>query len=469
MNRVLVVDDEPGMRAALEAHFLRREWHVDTAASAGEALEKFRRLQHALVVTDIRMPGDDGFAVMREARALSPHTAVILLTAYGNVPEAVTAIQGGACDYLIKPVSFEQLERVAQRILAQADAHAEASEGLAGKAPVWLRALDRARQAAASGADVLIEAESGTGKELIARMIHRLSPRRDHAFVAVNCSAFPETLLESELFGHTRGAFTGAMAAKPGRFELAHKGTLLLDEVGEMPLGLQPKLLRVLQEREFERLGDTRSTRVDVRVIATTNRSLAEMVREGKFRADLYYRLHVIPLALPPLRERAGDVRQLAEYFLRMYAPAGKNLRLGSDFLARLEAHSWPGNVRELANCVRRAVALSGGLEIDVDFEEIQIPHPFDRVRPSAAAQNAASIGQPVESPLATSDPAVSEDFLRPGVSLETAERRLLEMTLAATKGNRSRAAGLLGVSLRTVRNKIRSYGLPSWSSYVHD
>jgi len=453
VNRVLVVDDEAGMRAALEAHFLRRDWRVDTAANAGEALEKFRRVMHPLVVTDIRMPGADGFSVMREARLLAPHTAVILLTAFANVPDAVTAMKGGACDYLVKPVAFEQLEQAAERIMAQARTQAEATEGLEGHAPGWLRALDRARQAAASGADVLIEAESGTGKELVARLIHRLSPRRDHAFVAINCSAFPETLLESELFGYARGAFTGAMAAKPGRFELAHRGTLLLDEVGEMPLGLQPKLLRVLQEREFDRLGETRSVHVDVRIVSTTNRTLSEMVREGKFRADLFYRLNVIPLTLPPLRERREDVRELAEHFLRLYGPQGRTLRLTAEFIERLEAHSWPGNVRELANCVRRAVALATGPEIGREGLEgpawDQDTYPADR--PEASGERAR------------------EDCLRAGVSLGDMERRLVEMTLEATGGNRSRAAALLGVSLRTVRNKVRSYGLPSWSSYVHD
>jgi DNA-binding NtrC family response regulator len=453
MNRVLVVDDEAGMRSALEAHFLRRDWRVDTAANAGEALEKFRRGLHPLVVTDIRMPGADGFSVMREARALAPHTAVILLTAFANVPEAVTAMKGGACDYLVKPVAFEQLEQAAERILAQArtKTQAEAAEGLVGHAPVWLRALARARQAAASGADVLIEAESGTGKELVARLIHRLSPRRDHGFVAINCSAFPETLLESELFGHARGAFTGAMAAKAGRFELADRGTLLLDEIGEMPLGLQPKLLRVLQEREFDRLGDTRSVKVDVRVVATTNRTLSEMVREGKFRADLYYRLNVIPLALPPLRERREDIRELAGHFLRLYGPQGRTLHLTPEFIERLEAHNWPGNVRELANCLRCAVALATGTEIGREGLE---GSPWEEL--AEPAQGDHGKGKP-------------DDRLRPGVSLENMERRLVEMTLEATAGNRSRAADLLGVSLRTVRNKVRSYGLPSWSSYVHD
>jgi len=448
MNRVLVVDDEAGMRAALEAHFLRRDWRVDTAANAGEALEKFRRVLHPLVVTDIRLPGADGFSVMREARSLAPHTAVILLTAFANVPDAVTAMKGGACDYLVKPVAFEQLEQAAERIMAQARTQAEAAEGMVGHAAGWLRALDRARQAAASSADVLLEAESGTGKELVARLIHRLSPRRDHAFVAINCSAFPETLLESELFGHARGAFTGAMTAKAGRFELAHRGTLLLDEVGEMPLSLQPKLLRVLQEREFDRLGDTKSVQVDVRVVATTNRTLSEMVREGKFRADLYYRLNVIPLSLPPLRDRGEDIRELAEHFLRLYAPQGRTLRLSPEFVQRLEAHDWPGNVRELANCLRRAVALAPGLEIGREALE---GSPWAEPRENGPNKREG------------------DDRLRAGVSLENMERKLVEMTLEATGGNRSRAAELLGVSLRTVRNKVRNYGLPSWSSYVHD
>jgi len=369
---------------------------------------------------------------------------VILLTAFASVPDAVAAMKDGACDYLVKPVAFEQLERAAERILAQAKVQTDAGKDLGGHAPSWLRALERARQAAASDADVLIEAESGTGKELVARLIHRLSPRRDRPFVAVNCAAFPESLLESELFGHAKGAFTGASMAKPGKFELANGGTLLLDEVGEMPLGLQPKLLRALQEREFDRLGDTRTIHVDLRVIATTNCALAQMVREGKFRPDLYYRLNVIPLSLPPLRERDGDVKELAEYFVRLYAPPGKSMRLTPEFLQLLEAHSWPGNVRELANCVRRVVALATGPEIG-----------------ASALEDAEWL---------SASPVASElSCLRPGVSLGDMERKLVEITLEATGGNRSRAAELLGVSLRTVRNKVRSYGLPSCGSYVRD
>jgi len=454
MNRLLVVDDDRAMRTALEALFLRRGWLVESAPSAAEALDKFRRRPCDLIVTDIRMPGrtpeENGIFVMREALALAPHTAVILLTAYASVPDAVAAIKDGACDYLVKPVAFEQLEGAAERILARVKAQAEAAKDLGGRAPAWLRALDRARQAAASDADILIEAESGTGKELVARLIHRLSPRRERPFVAVNCAAFPETLLESELFGHTRGAFTGATNQKAGKFELADHGTLLLDEIGEMPLGLQPKLLRVLQEREFDRLGDTRSIRVNLRVIATTNCGLSQMVREGKFRADLYYRLNVIPLGLPPLRERPGDIAELAEHFARLYAPAGKTLTLTPDFIEKIEAHLWPGNVRELANCLRRVAALATGTEIGASALE-----GSDWLAGPASDQFRGAVGD--------------LSHLRPGVSLGEMERKLVEITLEATGGNRSRAAELLGVSLRTVRNKVRSYGLPSCGSYAQE
>jgi len=440
VKQVLVVDDDPGMRAALAAGFAQQGWQVEAASGAREALARFRHGLHRLLVTDIRMPDGDGLTLMREARTLSPRTAVILLTGFGNVPDAVSAIKQGACEYLLKPVAFTSLQEAAGRILQQTEA--EAGAEMVGRSPAWLRALERARQVAASDADILVQAESGTGKELLARMIHRLSLRCHRPFVALNCAAFPETLLESELFGHAKGAFTGASAAKPGKFELAHGGTLLLDEVGEMPLALQPKLLRALQEREFDRLGDTRAVKVDIRVVATTNQSLETMVAQGRFRADLYYRLNVIPLSLPPLRERIEDIAELAAYFARLYAPAGSVPRLQPEFLARLEQHSWPGNVRELANLMRRAVALSGsggGRGIGVEVLE------------------------------AGEMPAVAaSDRLRPGLTVEEMERRLFELTLAATHGNRSRAAEMLGVSLRTVRNKIRDYGLPPRGSYAH-
>ena len=440
MKSLLIADDDAGMRAALEARFLRRGWQVDLAVNGTEALSKFRERRHALVITDVRMPGCDGFELMREVQAASPRTAVILLTAYGCVPDAVQAIRSGAWDYLVKPVCFEKLELAVEQVLRRAQEENKNTESLVGHSAVWDQALERARQAAATDADVLIEAESGTGKELVARLIHRLSNRKQGPFVALNCTAFPESLLESELFGHARGAFTGAVGARPGKFETANGGTLLLDEVGEMPLPLQPKLLRALQEREFDRLGSNQTVRVDIRVIATTNHPLEAAVKEGRFRADLYYRLNVIPLALPPLRERVGDIAELAAHFAQLYGVPGAPSRLSGELMARLQAHPWPGNVRELANFIRRAVALSRGVEIGVEaFDHGKTP-----------ARNMAG------------------PEWKPGLSLEEMERRLLAMTLESTGGNRSRTAELLGVSLRTVRNKIREYGLPSRSTYVN-
>jgi len=306
----------------------------------------------------------------------------------------------------------------------------ETSSPMIGSSPALRAALEQARQAARSDADILLEAESGTGKELLARFIHQQSARTARPFVAINCAAVPEHLLEAELFGHVRGAFTGALANHTGKFESANGGTLLLDEIGEP--SLQPKLLRVLQEREFYRLGDSRPTCVNVRVIASTNRPLQGLVRDGRFREDLYYRLNVIPLTLPPLRERGDDVIELAECFAARFAAPKAPPAMSRHFHAALLSYPWPGNVRELANAMRRAVALCEGDEIDAD---------------------ALRLGAP---------PALGPaPWLKPGLSLREAEKALLEITLEATAGNRTRAAALLGVSLRTVRNKIREHGLP--------
>jgi DNA-binding NtrC family response regulator len=507
MNQVLVVDDEAGMRTALEGSFAGHGWQVESACGVRDALARFERKRHSLVVTDIRMADGDGFSVMRGVRSLSPETAVVLLTAYGSVPDAVAAVKEGACDYLVKPVDFEQLEAASRRVLAQVREQRQvpgqklkspmgisstfkkslpAPVEIIGHSPQWLRALERARQAAVSDADILIQAESGSGKELVARLVHESSARRKHPFVAVNCAAFPEQLLESELFGHAKGAFTGALAARAGKFELAHGGTLLLDEAGELPLALQPKLLRALQEREFDRLGDSRPVHVDIRIIATTNRPLEAMVREGSFRADLYYRMNVIPLRLPPLRERREDIRELAEYFARCYAGAAE-IRLAPELIARLEKQSWPGNVRELANLMRRAVALSPeetGSETEQETEapkQIQIGPEILDVEESDGMSASSILGP--NSCLLANDSSETDlpeielskigspknDAIRPGISLGQAERELIEATLTATEGNRSRAAEMLGVSLRTVRNKIRAYGLPPRRSYRHE
>jgi DNA-binding NtrC family response regulator len=441
----MVVDDEPGIRTALRANFLRHGWQVETASSVREAIRTLEGREFDLVVTDIRMPDGTGMEVMRSVRQWSPGAAVILLTAYGSVPDAVRAMRDGALDYLTKPISFEQLQATAAQVMHRAVRmplqDPSAAGDIVGRAPLLLRAIQRARAAAATRADVLIEAESGTGKELLARFIHDSSDRSRKPFVAVNCAAVPESLLESELFGHGRGAFTGAVGAKPGKFEQADGGTILLDEIGEMPLHLQPKLLRALQEREFERLGESRTVRVDIRVIATTNISLGAMVERGRFRGDLYYRLNVIPLSLPPLRDRREDIPILAQYFAERFAAQLRSPipRLHRGFLDRLQSHDWPGNVRELANFMRRVMALSGTLEIDAGCFEKE----FD------GSQRTSLSVQAQASPMLA------------GTPIREVEKLHLESTLALTDGNRTHAAEMLGISLRTLRNKIREYGLP--------
>jgi DNA-binding NtrC family response regulator len=359
-------------------------------------------------------------------------------------------MRSGAFDYLTKPVSFDQLQTAAARVIQRmrekvhlvqnpiplSDVGA-VSSGIVGRAPLLLQALQRARSAASTDADVLIEAESGTGKELLAKFIHSTSDRSRKPFIAVNCAAVPEHLLESELFGHAKGAFTGASSAKAGKFELADSGTLLLDEIGEMPLSLQPKLLRILQEREFERLGETRSIHVNIRVIATTNASLASMVDQGRFRSDLYYRLNVIPLSIPALRHRSEDIPALAIYFAERFATEtqGAVPTLDPSFIEKLQTHDWPGNIRELSNFMRRVLSLNREALIDAACFDRE----FQPMKRAVAAVPAMPAGTPIS----------------------VLERIHLENTLELAHGNRTHAAEMLGISLRTMRNKIREYGLP--------
>jgi DNA-binding NtrC family response regulator len=439
MNRVLVVDDEPAMRTALEASFSHNGWKVETASGTHEALERFRSSPCPLVITDMRMPDGDGLKVMSGVRTLAPQTAVIFLTAYGSVPEAVKAMKGGACDYLVKPIAFEQLQEAAQRVLKMDSGRGsgrETESGIIGDSAPMRKLMDRARQIARTDVDLLLEAESGTGKELFARMIHESSRRRGGPFVAVNCAAFPDTLLESELFGYRKGAFTGAASSHIGKFELAHRGTLLLDEISEMPCQLQPKLLRVLQQREVDRLGDRSPISIDVRVIATTNRDLALAVKEGKFRADLYYRLNVVAVNIPPLRERKADIPALIEHFIRKYSGGAGCVEFSPAIMECILAHDWPGNVRELENIVRRILALAIGPMAEVDLLE-----GTNLMKPETATL-------PVEL----------------GTSLQEMEKQMYLRALKETQGNRTHAAELLGVSVRTVRNKVREFGIPARS-----
>ena len=419
-----------------------------------QALALLEQAVFDLVICDMRMADGNGFDVMRALQSAGSHSAFLLLTAYASVPEAVRAVQGGAVDYLTKPLSFEHLLSVANRVIQARDEAAgqetcegtgqgtRRGHGIVGRSRALLTALTRAEAAADTEADVLIEAESGTGKELLARLIHNASARSEGPFVAINCAALPESLLESELFGHARGAFTGATTAKPGKFEAANGGTLLLDEIGDMPLNLQPKLLRVLQERVVERLGESRPIRTNLRIVASTNVDLGQLVQRGLFRSDLFFRLHVIPLSLPPLRERMEDLPVLAQHFARCFAARQNQpaVRLHTSFLDRLKAYSWPGNVRELANFMQRVLSFADGAELTAAC--------FDREHRPFHRRPMPEIVSRTTAPKTT-------------ISMDQMERTHLESTLELVGGNRTRAAEMLGISVRTMRNKIRQYDLP--------
>jgi len=435
LSRILIIDDEAILRdAAAEA--LRRAGHAVDAFDAGRpALDAFAQTGHDLVLSDLRMPGMDGVAVLEEAKKIAPDVPFIMVTAFGTVETAVGAMKKGAYDFIIKPYRLEELEALVARALEHRMLSVE-NEVLRARvgdaeerAAVWSSATkdihDLLERAAQSDATVLISGESGTGKEVAARTLHQLSKRRAAPFLCVNCAALSAGLLESELFGHEKGAFTGADRLRKGRFELADGGTLLLDEVSEIDPGLQAKLLRVLQERSFERVGSSQSKRADVRVIATTNRDLPAEVEKGRFRQDLYYRLNVLPVRLKPLRERREEIPMLVEHFL-----AKHRKRVSKGAMNRLCAYDWPGNVRELGNIVERAAVLSAGDEIS--GETIQ-PWLEGSARPAQAI-----VGQP----------------------LENVERRVIEENLKANGGNREKTARILGITSRTLRDKLKRWGV---------
>jgi len=437
-NQVLIVDDEPQMLIALNESLRQFDnISVQTAGSGIEALSKIKQIPYNLIITDMRMPEVSGLDLLREVRNISPSTKVVMVTAYGTVQHAVEAMKLGAVDYLLKPFSVEQLEMVVDKVLASETKHTK--EERSGKATAIItqdektrQVLEMAQQAAHGRATILIQAESGTGKELLARFIHEKSDRARGPFIAVNCAALPDNLLESELFGYEKGAFTGATAQKPGKFELANEGTILLDEIGEMAPILQAKLLRVLQEREVDRVGGRKPIPIDVRVIATTNRDLAELVKQGQFREDLYYRLNVIPLRLPPLRERQGDIPLLANHFCSQFGREvwGEDVKISPEAMKILTAYSWPGNVRELENVILRAVTLSNS----------KLLSPCDL----RLIEEAASPREKLEAP--------------PDITVDEMEKSLILKTLRETNGNRTHAARKLGISVRTLRNKLRDY-----------
>lgn len=365
-KRILIVDDELNIRRILQASFEKAGWFALTAEDATQALETLGRESVDCVLTDVTMPGLSGFDLHDRIRAEWPHMPVVIMTAFGTIPQAVQAIRNGAFEFVTKPFDLESLKKVMAASTSSTPSKrstvaARTQRPFIAESPAMKEIVELVRQVADSRATVLITGESGTGKEVISRLIHSLSPRSESSFVAISCAALPETLLEAELFGYEKGAFTGADSAKAGRFELADGGTLLLDEVGDIPMPTQIKLLRVLQEREFERLGATKPTRVDVRLITATNRDLQQSVDEGTFRLDLLYRLQVIEIHLPALRERKEDIVPLAEHFMAKYAQEnGRSLAsIGAEAEAALLAYPWPGNVRELENTMERATVIA--------------------------------------------------------------------------------------------------------------
>src|SRR3989440_2073068 len=440
---LLVADDDPGLRESLERTLTREGYRVLLASDGRAALERLQDGAIDLIVTDLKMPGLTGLELLRAAKAIAPDVDVILLTAFGTVEEAVKAMKDGAYDFLTKPFRREQLLKLIDKALERRELIERnkvlqqrlddllRQGAIVGASPAFRRMMTLVEQVASSSATVLIQGESGTGRERVARAIHERSARAGKPFVAVNCAALPETLLESELFGYERGAFTGAAGRKEGRFELADGGTLFLDEVSDLAAVTQPKILRVLQEGEFERLGGTKTLRVDVRIVAATNQGLAQMVREKRFREDLYYRLNVITMTVPPLRERSEDIRVLAQHFLRVYA-AKNNRRLEGftdDAIRRLEAYAWPGNVRELENVIERGVVLAQGALMDVT----DLPPEIAGSTPLPEGVLSIRLGTP----------------------LAEVEARLLEETLRVTKGNKTLTAKLLGIDPRTVSRKL--------------
>jgi two-component system response regulator HydG len=450
---ILIVDDERSNLESLSKIFAREGWRVALAGSGAEALEVLRRERPSVLVTDLMMPGMSGEALLRAARAVEPATEVVVMTAYGTVEGAVSAMKEGAYDFITKPVKRHAIVKSVRQALEKASLVAEnralraqladlvapggAGERgpLLGVAPAFLAAVGALRQAAPTSATVLLTGESGTGKELAARMLHDLSPRAAGPFVPVNCAAIPETILESELFGYEKGAFTGAAARKEGRFERAHGGTLFLDEIGEMSPAVQVKLLRVLQDGVVERLGGTQPVTVDVRIVAATNKDLAAEVKAGRFREDLFYRLNVVAIELPPLRARPDDVPLLAAAFLRRIAEKhGKQLAgFTPAALGALTAHAWPGNVRELEHAIERAVVLCRGETVDV----ADLPEPL---RAAAGAGSVAPSGA-LTVPL--------------GTPMEEIERLVIRETLRQTRGDKTLAAQLLGIAPRTIYRKL--------------
>jgi DNA-binding NtrC family response regulator len=464
LEKILIVEDEPIVRNLLQSIFARHKYAVVCAPNLSEASACIGRDAFDLIMLDLRLPDGDGQKFLEQVMALPERPLVVMVTGYGTIESAVGCMRAGAFDYVLKPFSPSQIEIILRKAQAYrqlvsvnrllTDDPEDADSVLVGRSPVMQRLRQLIERVAPTDATVLITGESGTGKEMIAREFYRRSPRRDQPYIKVNCAAISETLMESEFFGHERGAFTGATERREGRFELANQGTLLLDEVSEIPPALQAKLLRALQEREFERVGGNRTIKVNVRIIATSNRDLLGYVEKGDFRQDLYYRLNVFPVIVPPLRERTVDILMLADHFLHRFARKHgiKVTGMSDSARAAISAYRWPGNVRELQNTIERAVILSEsarpitaaslGLPTDLSLNESSVEgHRVDTPGVEETAPIDALGGQ--------------EGGI---VRLDEMEKQAIRAALRQTAGNRTQAAAALGISIRTLRNKLQEY-----------
>ena len=467
LEKILIVEDEPVIRSLLQSIFTRHKLNVTCATTLAEAAASVQREAFDLMILDIRLPDGDGHKFLEQIAAMPERPLVVMVTGYGTIESAVACMRAGAFDYVLKPFAPSQIDVILRKAQAYrqllsvnrllTDDPKDGDSVLVGRSPSMLRLRQLIDRVAPTDATVLVTGESGTGKEMIAREIFRRSPRRGQPFIKVNCAAISESLIESEFFGHERGAFTGATERREGRFELANQGTLLLDEVSEIPAGLQAKLLRVLQEREFERVGGNRTIKVNVRIIATSNRDLLGYVEKGDFRQDLYYRLNVFPVHVPPLRERAEDILVLAEHFLQRFARKHgvKVTGLADSARGAIQAYRWPGNVRELQNTIERAVILSeSGRPVTAavlglpggPVQEELLPVPVTS-GPAADATDA----------FPSADPGLTD---RQGgvLRLDELEKKAILAALRQTDGNRTHAAAALGISIRTLRNKLQEY-----------
>jgi DNA-binding NtrC family response regulator len=445
-ERILVVDDEDNARRAIVTILGEEGYEVAEASNGVDALARISEFSPAVVLSDVRMPQMDGLTLLKKAREQGSDSTFVMMTAFASVETAVEAMRSGADNYLVKPLDADAVLVILSKALEKRSLRREAESlrdqvrqrarfhNIVGDSPQLQGVYDVVKRAAGTRATVLILGESGTGKELIAQALHHESPRKDKPFIRVHCAALSENLLESELFGHEKGSFTGAAARKEGRFELADGGTLFLDEIGEISPAVQVKLLRVLQQREFERVGGTQTLKVDVRIVAATHRDLTAEVKAGRFREDLFYRLNVVSVTLPPLRERKSDIPPLVNHFLEKYGEGyGKPMKgLAPGTLQALLAHDWPGNIRELENAIERAVVLAQGSELTTD----DLPPVLRGPRPSGSSSN----------------------NLIPGASMATIEREAILRTLEMVQGSTSRAAEILGISVRKIQYRLKEY-----------